>query len=63
MEKSVLFTVIEPREAGKNPRLYYVEGNHFSTDKSEAHIVETREEMMSIQDRFDFDLQLEKVEV
>ena len=63
MEKSVLFTIVEPLEAGKNPKLYYVEGNHFSTDKSEAHIVETREEMMSIQDRFDFDLQIEKVEV
>lgn len=63
MEKSVLFTVIEPREAGKNPRLYYVEGNHFSTDKADAHIFMDRDGMMAVRDRFDFDLQLEKVEV
>lgn len=63
MEKSVLFTIIEPRVEGKNPRLYFVEGNHFSTDKSDAHIFTDRDEMMAVQDKFDFDLQLEKVEV
>ena len=63
MEKVVLFTIVEPREEGKNPRLYYVEGNHFSTDKNEAYVVSDRTEMMEIQNKFDFDLQTEKAEV
>ena len=57
-----LFTILEPKEEGKNPRLYYVEGNHFSTEEREGHIFTSREEVMKVQEKFDFDLQLKYLE-
>ncbi|MBR4315195.1 MAG: hypothetical protein IKP66_09825 [Lachnospiraceae bacterium] len=62
MEAQVLYTIVQPKEEGKTPKIYYVEGNHFTSDKSEAHIFTDRDEVLAVQDRFDFDLQLEKAE-
>ena len=45
-----------------NARLYYVECNHFSTEESEGHIFTSREEVMKVQEKFDFDLQLKYLE-
>ena len=57
-----LFTVVEPKTEGNNPRLYYVDGNHFSTAEEDGYIFTSREEVMEVQERFDFDLQLDYVE-
>ena len=62
MKKAILFTIIEPKAEGESPKLYYVNGNHFSTDKTDAHIFTDRDEMMAVQDKFPFDLQMEYVE-
>lgn len=57
-----LFTILEPKAQGKNPRLYYVEGNHFSTQEEDGHIFTSKEEVEEVQDKFDFDLQLDYLE-
>ena len=57
-----LFTIVEPKEDGKSPKLYYVDGNHVSTDENDGFIFTSREEVMEVQERFDFDLQLEYLE-
>ena len=62
MKKAILFTIIEPKAEGESPKIYYVEGNHFSTDKSEAYVFEDRDEMMETQAKFSFDLQMEYLE-
>ena len=61
MEKLVLFTIVEPKVEGKEPRIYYVEHNHFTEDKSEAHIFTDRNEAMKVPNESDFNLQIEKV--
>lgn len=60
--KAVLYTIVEPKAEGENPRLYWVENNQFSTLKEKAHIFADREEVQKVQDMFPFDMQLENIE-
>ena len=57
-----LFTILEPKSEGNNPRLYYVEGNYFSTVEDDGHVFTSKEEVETVQAKFDFDLQLDYVE-
>ena len=62
MEKLILFTIVEPRVPNEKPRIYYVEHNHFTEDKKEAHIFTDRNEALKVQGESPFNLQIERVE-
>ncbi len=62
MEAQVLYTVVEPKEEGKNPKIYYVEPHHFTENKKNAYVFTDRNEILEVQSQYDFDLQLEKAE-
>lgn len=62
MRKAVLYFIAEPKEAGENPKMYYVEGHLFSTLIGDAHIFESKEEVEKIQAEFPMDMQLEYLE-
>lgn len=63
MEPQVLYTIVEPKAEGKTPKIYYVEPHHFSENKKLAYRFTDRKEVLEVQSQYDFDLQLEKVEV
>lgn len=64
MTKYVLYTIVAPQKEGQNPKLYYVYGNHFSTNLGEAEFFDDPkgQEIEKVRKRFDFDLQTEKIE-
>lgn len=64
MTKYVLYTIVAPKKDGQCPKLYYVYGNHFSTNLGEADFFDDpkSQEIEKIRKRFDFDLQIEKIE-
>lgn len=53
----VLFTIIAP-----TIKVYFIDGVHFTTNKKEAFIFNSREEAIKKQSDFDFDMQIEKLE-
>lgn len=50
----LLVYIIDPAN-----KLYYVEPNHFSSKKEDAHKFDTREEAMETQSSYPFNLEIE----
>lgn len=50
----LLVYIIDPAN-----KLYYIEPNHFSSNKKDAHQFSTREEAMEIQSSYPFNIDIE----
>ena len=63
MKKAVLYCVLEPTTKGESPKMYWVKGHQWSTLREDGHIFGSKEEVDEIQAMFEFDTQLEYLEV